>query len=43
MMFLNSWRWRGSEYTALVISVSGMPMTSMSSRNFDGGSGLVLS
>jgi allophanate hydrolase subunit 2 len=43
-MFLNSWRWRGSAVDgALQISVSGMPITLMSGRNFDGGSGRVLS
>ena len=36
MMFLNSWRWRGSLYSRLQISVSGTPTTLMSSRNFDG-------
>ena len=40
-MFLNSCRWRGSLYTALQISVSGMPITCTSSLNFDGGNGLV--
>ena len=39
-MFLNSWRWRASVYSRLQISVSGAPMTLMSSRNFDGGSRL---
>ncbi len=33
MMFLNSWRWRGSVYSALQIAVSGTPMTLMSDRN----------
>ena len=42
-MFLNNWRCRGSVYAVLVISVSGTPSTLMSSRNFDGGIGLVLS
>ena len=42
-MFLNSWRCRGSLYALFVMSVSGTPMTLMSSRNFDGGNGLVLS
>ncbi len=41
MMFLNSWRWRGSVYSRLQIAVSGTPMTVMSSRNFEAGSGLV--
>ena len=41
MMFLNSWRWRESVYSLLLISVSGTPMTLMSLRNFDAGSGLV--
>ena len=40
-MFLNSWRWRGSEYSRLAMAVSGTPMTVMSSRNFEVGSGLV--
>jgi hypothetical protein len=42
-MFLKSCRWRGSLYVALQISVSGMPSTLMSSRNFDFGIGFVLS
>ncbi len=37
MMFLNSWRWRGSVYSALQIWVSGMPITLMSARNCPGG------
>ena len=41
MMFLNSWRWRGSVYSRLQIAVSGTPITVMSGRNFDGGIGLV--
>jgi hypothetical protein len=41
MMFLNSWRWRGSVYSRLAIAVSGTPITVMSGRNFDGGIGLV--
>ena len=40
-MFLKSWRWRGSVYVALQISISGIATTVTSSRNFDGGSGLV--
>ena len=40
-MFLNNCRWRDSVYALLVISVSGTPITTMSSRNFDGGIGLV--
>ena len=43
MMFLNSWRWRGSLYWRLQIAVSGMPITVTSLRNFDVGSGFVLS
>ncbi len=42
-MFLNNWRCRDSVYALLVISVSGTPMITMSSRNRDGGIGLVLS
>jgi hypothetical protein len=41
MMFLKSWRWRGSVYVELVIAVSGTPSTVMSSRNFDDGIGFV--
>ena len=41
MMFLNSWRWRGSLYSRLQISVSGMPMTVMSGLNFAAGIGYV--
>ena len=41
MMFLNSWRWRGSLYSRLQISVSGTPTTLMSSRSFAGGTGFV--
>ena len=40
-MFLNNWRWRGSLYSALQISVSGTPIGVTSVRNLDGGSGLV--
>jgi hypothetical protein len=43
MMFLNSWRWRGSIYSRLQIAVSGTPITVMSSRKREAGSGLVLS
>jgi hypothetical protein len=41
MMFLKSCRWRASVYSRLQISVSGMPITLMSSRNLEAGSGLV--
>ena len=40
-MFLNSWRWRGSEYSLLHMAVSGTPITVMSSRKREAGIGLV--
>ena len=41
MMFLNSWRWRGSLQVRLQIAVSGTPIACTSSRNFDFGNGRV--